>query len=141
MSQISYSDIEQNHMDGISNATPGDFVELLKPRVMSLVIFTALVGLLLAPGSIDPVIGFVAILCISIGAGASGALNMWYDADIDAVMGRTVNRPIPDGRITQNQALTFGSVLSIFSVLTMGVAVNWLASFLLAFTIFFYAVI
>ena len=118
-----------------------DYLALLKPRVMSLVVFTALVGLLLAPGGINPFIGAVAILCIAIGAGASGALNMWYDADIDAVMSRTANRPIPAGRMERDHALAFGLVLSVFSVALLGLATNWLAAGLLAFTIFFYAVI
>ncbi len=119
----------------------GDYLALLKPRVMSLVIFTALVGLLIAPGSIHPVLGAVAILCIAVGAGASGALNMWYDADIDAVMSRTAKRPIPAGKVTREEALAFGLMLSAFSVVVLGLAVNWLAAGLLAFTIFFYAVI
>src|SRR3546814_16575347 len=89
-------------------ATPADYFELLKPRVMSLVIFTGLVGLVVAPGTINPVIGFVALLCIAIGAGASGALNMWYDADIDARMKRTVSRPVPAGRVTPGEAFGFG---------------------------------
>jgi len=118
-----------------------DYLALLKPRVMSLVVFTALIGLLLAPGGINPYVGAVAILCIAIGAGASGALNMWYDADIDAVMSRTANRPIPAGRIEREHALALGLVLSAFSVLLLGLATNWLAAGLLAFTIFFYAVI
>ncbi|MDC9823626.1 heme o synthase [Devosia sp. ZB163] len=122
-------------------ARVGDYVALLKPRVMSLVVFTALVGLLLAPGGINPIIGAIAILCIAIGAGASGALNMWYDADIDAVMSRTVNRPIPAGRIERDHALALGLVLSVFSVCLLGLATNWLAAGLLGFTIFFYAVI
>ena len=125
----------------ISTAMPGDYIELLKPRVMSLVVFTALIGLLMAPGSINPVVGAIAVLCIAIGAGASGALNMWYDADIDAVMSRTARRPIPAGRVGVDQALAFGLVLSAFSVMTMGVLVNWFSASLLAFTIFFYAVI
>jgi len=125
----------------ISSAMPLDYFQLLKPRVMSLVIFTALVGLLIAPGSINPLIGFVAILCISIGAGASGALNMWYDADIDSVMDRTAKRPIPSGKLDKPQALAFGVVLSFFSIAVMGLAVNWFSAFLLGFTIFFYAVI
>ncbi|MEM7068932.1 MAG: heme o synthase [Pseudomonadota bacterium] len=125
----------------ISSAMPRDYFELMKPRVMYLVIFTAIIGLLMAPGSIHPLIGFIAILCISVGAGASGALNMWYDQDIDRVMARTAKRPIPDGRVEPHQALAFGLTLSIFSVMTLGVLVNWLAAFLLAFTIFFYAVI
>jgi protoheme IX farnesyltransferase len=118
-----------------------DYIALLKPRVMSLVVFTGLVGLLLAPGGINPVIGFIAILCIAVGAGASGALNMWYDADIDAVMSRTANRPIPAGRLERDHALALGLVLSVFSVALLGLAANWLAAGLLAFTIFFYAVI
>jgi len=118
-----------------------DYLALLKPRVMSLVVFTALVGMLVAPGGINPIIGLIAIACIAIGAGASGALNMWYDADIDAVMSRTRNRPIPAGRITGEEALAFGLVLSAFSVVLLGLATNWVAGAFLAFTIFFYAVI
>jgi|3_EtaG_2_1085321.scaffolds.fasta_scaffold00004_253 protoheme IX farnesyltransferase len=121
--------------------TARDFFELLKPRVMSLVIFTALVGIAVAPGGIHPVIGFTALLCIAVGAGASGALNMWYDADIDARMARTENRPIPSGRVTPGEAAGFGAILSVFSVMTMGVLVNWVAAALLAFTIFFYVAI
>lgn len=118
-----------------------DYLALLKPRVMSLVVFTALVGMLLAPVGINPFVGAVAILCIAIGAGASGALNMWYDADIDALMSRTANRPIPAGRMERDHALAFGLVLSVFSVCLLGLATNWVAAGLLAFTIFFYAVI
>jgi protoheme IX farnesyltransferase len=118
-----------------------DYVALLKPRVMSLVVFTAFVGLMLAPGGINPFVGAVAILCIAIGAGASGALNMWYDSDIDAVMSRTANRPIPAGRMDRNHALALGLILSVFSVVLLGLATNPLAAGLLAFTIFFYAVI
>jgi protoheme IX farnesyltransferase len=125
----------------LSEAGARDFFELLKPRVMSLVVFTAFAGLLLAPGSINPVLGVIAILCIAVGAGASGALNMWYDADIDAVMTRTAKRPIPDGRIQPNEALAFGLTLSTFSVCILGLAINWFAAGLLAFTIFFYAVV
>jgi protoheme IX farnesyltransferase len=125
----------------ISEATFRDYFELLKPRVMSLVIFTAFAGMVVAPGHIHPVIGFIAILCIAVGAGASGALNMWYDADIDAVMSRTATRPIPSGRILPGEALAFGITLSGFSVAVLGLAVNALAAGLLAFTIFFYAVI
>ncbi len=125
----------------ISEATPGDFFALLKPRVMSLVVFTGLVGLLVAPGAIDPFTGFVSILCIAIGAGSAGALNMWYDADIDAVMHRTAKRPIPSGRVQPGEALAFGLTLSGFSVATLGLMVNWLSAAILAFTIFFYAVI
>ncbi|MGV3548309.1 heme o synthase [Rhizobium sp.] len=125
----------------ISEATFRDYFELLKPRVMSLVIFTAFAGMVVAPGQINPVIGFIAILCIAVGAGASGALNMWYDADIDAVMSRTATRPIPSGRILPGEALAFGITLAGFSVAVLGLAVNTLAAGLLAFTIFFYAVI
>jgi protoheme IX farnesyltransferase len=122
-------------------AEVGDYLALLKPRVMSLVVFTAIVGLLLAPGGTNPVIGLVAVLCIAVGAGASGALNMWYDADIDRVMSRTANRPIPAGRLPREHALTLGIVLSAFSVMLLGLATNWVAAGLLAFTIFFYAVV
>jgi protoheme IX farnesyltransferase len=118
-----------------------DYLALLKPRVMSLVVFTALVGMLVAPGGINPVVGLIAIVCIAIGGGASGALNMWYDADIDAIMSRTQNRPIPAGRISSGEALSFGLILSVFSVALLGLATNWVAGGLLAFTIFFYAVI
>jgi heme o synthase len=122
----------------ISEAAPADYIALLKPRVMSLVIFTALVGLVIAPGHVHPVMAFTAILCIAVGA---GALNMWYESDIDALMSRTANRPIPRGRITRPEALTFGVTLAFFSVMTLGVLVNWFAGALLAFTIFFYVVI
>jgi heme o synthase len=118
-----------------------DFWALTKPRVMSLVVFTALCGLLAAPGDIHPVIGFTAILCIALGAGASGALNQWYEADLDAKMARTAKRPLPDGRMDRPAALQFGVGLSAFSVGIMGVAVNWLSAGLLAFSIFFYAVV
>jgi heme o synthase len=122
-------------------ASVGDFVSLLKPRVMSLVVFTALVGIVIAPGHIHPVVAFAALLCIAVGAGASGALNMWFDADIDAVMTRTRMRAIPEGRISREEAFTFGATLALFSVAMMGVLVNWLAAALLAFTIFFYVVV
>ena len=125
----------------ISEASVGDYIALLKPRVMSLVIFTALVGLMIAPGHVHPVLAITSILCIAVGAGASGALNMWYDADIDALMSRTANRPVPTGRVSPQEALAFGLILSFFSVMTLGILVNWVAGGLLAFTIFFYAVI
>ncbi len=118
--------------------TVGDFLELMKPRVMSLVVFTGLVGMVTAPGHIHPVLGVIAILCIAVGAGASGALNMWYDADIDARMTRTAGRPIPTGRITPDEALGFGIVLSVFSIITLGITVNLTAGALLALTIGFY---
>ncbi|WP_317994025.1 heme o synthase [Bartonella gliris] len=118
-----------------------DYITLLKPRVMSLVVFTALVGLVVSPVSINPLYGFLAILCIAVGGGGAGALNMWYDADIDAVMERTKNRPIPSGKISSRKAFVFGMVLSMLSVLIMGCFINWFAAFLLAFTIFFYVVV
>ena len=113
----------------------------MKPRVMSLVVFTAVCGLLLAPGSIGLVPGLIAILCIAVGAGASGALNMWYDADIDAQMARTSQRPIPKGVLAPRSALAFGVLMSLFSVWLLGATTNWVAGGLLAFTIFFYLVI
>ncbi|WP_026607315.1 heme o synthase [Methylocapsa acidiphila] len=125
----------------VSSASPSDYLALLKPRVMSLVVFTALAGVLIAPRHVHPVIGFASLLAIAVGAGASGALNMWYDADIDALMRRTRNRPIPAGKISKGDALGFGLTLALFSVLTLGIAANWLAAGLLAFTIFFYAVV
>jgi heme o synthase len=124
-----------------SIATVGDYVALMKPRVMSLVVFTALVSLMIAPGQLHPMIGFTALLCIAVGAGAAGALNMWYDADIDALMKRTANRPIPRGRIAPGEAFAFGIVLAAFAVGVLGVLVSWLAAALLAFTIFFYVVV
>jgi protoheme IX farnesyltransferase len=119
----------------------GDFVALLKPRVMSLVVFTALVGLIVAPVPVHPVVGFAAILFIALGGGASGALNMWWDADIDAVMRRTQGRPIPSGKIAPGEALGFGLALSGISVVMLGLAANWFAAAFLAFTIFFYVVV
>ena len=121
--------------------TFGDYVALLKPRVMSLVVFTALVGLLVAPVSLHPFEAFCAILFIAIGAGASGALNMWYDADIDAVMRRTAKRPVPSGRVEPGEALAIGVGLSGISVVMLALATNIFAAGLLAFTIFFYAVV
>jgi heme o synthase len=118
-----------------------DFWALTKPRVMSLVVFTALCGLLAAPGNIHPVIGFTAILCLALGAGACGALNQWYEADVDAKMARTSKRPLPAGRMDREAALHFGIGLAAFSVGIMGVAVNWLSAGLLAFSIFFYSVV
>jgi protoheme IX farnesyltransferase len=125
----------------VSEATPADYFVLLKPRVMSLVVFTAFVGLVAAPAQINPLLAVMSILAIAVGAGASGALNMWYDADIDAVMTRTASRPVPSGRVAPAEALSFGLVLSALAVLTLGLAANWLAAFMLGFTIFFYAVI
>ena len=116
----------------------GDYIALLKPRVMSLVVFTALVGMVTAPGSLHPLLAAIALLCIVVGAGASGALNMWYDADIDARMARTAARPIPRGKVTPREALCFGTILSVFSVVCLGLFVNWAAGALLAITIGFY---
>ena len=124
-----------------SAASPSDYIALLKPRVMSLVVFTALTGLLIAPQHVHPIIGFASLLAIAVGAGASGALNMWYDADIDAIMSRTLKRPIPAGKMAATDALAFGLTLSFFAIFTLGIVANWLAAGLLAFTIFFYAVI
>jgi protoheme IX farnesyltransferase len=123
------------------DASMGDYFALMKPRVMSLVIFTAFVGLCVAPVPVHPFIGFVAILCIAVGAGASGALNMWWDADIDGKMRRTAKRPIPAGKVTADEALGLGLALSGFSVVLLWLATNILAAALLAFTIFFYIVI
>ena len=118
-----------------------DYFALLKPRVMILVIFTALVGMVVSQGHVQPAIGAISLLAIAVGAGASGCLNMWWDADIDAVMSRTATRPIPAGRISSEEALGFGLFLSVASVLVLGLAANVLAAGLLAFTIVFYAVI
>ncbi len=121
--------------------TAGDYFALLKPRVMSLVIFTAFVGLVAAPGYLNPLLALVALLAIAVGAGASGALNMWYDADIDAVMKRTRSRPVPRGAILPGEALGFGAFLAVASVIVLGLFVNLVAAALLAFTIFFYIAI
>ena len=125
----------------ISEADVGDYIDLLKPRVMSLVVFTALVGLVIAPGHVHPVLAITSLLCIAVGAGASGALNMALEGDLDARMTRTANRPIPRGRITASEAMAFGVILAFFSVLTLGILVNWYAGSLLAFTIFVYVVV
>jgi len=118
-----------------------DFVLLLKPRVMSLVVFSGFAGLMVAPGDLHPVLAAVAILCIAVGSGAAGAINMWYDRDIDAVMARTCARPIPAGRVDPNEAVSFGIVLAIGSVTLMGLAVNWLAAGLLAAAIAYYVLV
>ncbi|MEX0922057.1 MAG: heme o synthase [Rhodovibrionaceae bacterium] len=127
----------------ISSAAGGreelrDYIALLKPRVMSLVVFSGFAGLIAAPGQIHWFLAAVAVLCIAIGAGAAGAINMWYDRDIDAVMARTRGRPIPRGRVQPSEALAFGVILAIFSVMLLGVAVNWVASGLLALAVLFY---
>jgi protoheme IX farnesyltransferase len=147
MSLISESaDIVPRLHGGLAPAEPsmagvGDYFELMKPRVMSLVVFTALVGLAVAPGHLHPMLAFTALLCIAVGAGAAGALNMWYDADIDALMKRTARRPIPAGLVQPGEALAFGVTLAAFAVVTLGLLVSWLASVMLAFTIFFYVVV
>jgi protoheme IX farnesyltransferase len=138
---VAFVDHSDVHVTAAGGARVEDYFALLKPRVMSLVVFTAIIGLLLAPGGINPVVGVIAILCIAIGAGGSGALNMWYDSDIDRVMSRTANRPIPAGRVSREEALTLGLICSGFSVMILGLATNWVAAALLAFTIFFYAVV
>ena len=122
-------------------AAVGDYLALLKPRVMSLVVFTGLVGLLLAPGQLHPFLSAVAVLCIAVGAGAAGAINMWYDRDIDARMERTKHRPLPAGRMMPGEALGFGIVLAVGSVALMGLALNWVAAALLALTIGFYIIV
>ena len=124
-----------------AGASIGDFVALMKPRVMSLVLFTALTGIVLAPEPIHPVLAVIALICIAVGAGASGALNMWFDADIDALMQRTASRPIPRGRVAPEEALTFGIVLAVGAVTTLGLLVSWAAAALLAFTIAFYVLV
>ncbi len=123
---------------GRAPAGAADYLRLLKPRVMSLVVFTGFAGLAVAPGSLHPVLAVVAIACIAVGAGAAGAINMWYDRDIDAVMQRTRRRPIPAGRVAADEALAFGVILSLFSVMLMGLGVNWTAAALLALAILFY---
>lgn len=132
---------DANLTDFDNEAGFGDYFALLKPRVMSLVVFTALVGILVAPTTLHPIEALSAILFIAVGAGASGALNMWWDADIDAVMARTAKRPVPAGKVQPGEALAIGLALSGMSVVMLGLATNWLAAGLLAFTIFFYAVI
>ncbi len=130
-----------NTTDGLVEPSVGDFWSLLKPRVMSLVIFTGFAGMFIAPGAMHPLVFAVSLFAIAAGAGASGAINQWYDRDIDAIMTRTRNRPIPAGVMAPAEALTLGLVVSAMSVLLLGLAANWLAAGLLAFTIFFYAVV
>jgi protoheme IX farnesyltransferase len=126
---------------GASNGDVSDYIALLKPRVMSLVVFTALVGMVVAHANVHPVIAIASLLMIAVGAGASGCLNMWWDADIDARMTRTARRPIPAGRIAPDEALSFGLILSVGSVLVLGLAANWFAAAFLAFTIVFYVAV
>jgi protoheme IX farnesyltransferase len=135
------SDFTANTSSTPQEAQFGDYIALLKPRVMSLVVFTAFVGLMVAPVGVPPVDAFTAILFIALGGGASGALNMWYDRDIDRIMKRTKTRPIPSGRVTSGEALSLGLWLSALSVVMLGLAANWFAASFLAFTIFFYAVV
>lgn len=139
------ADIGRIDAAGARGGDVSDYLALLKPRVMFLVVFTALVGMVVGAvvhgSSVHPVIGFASLLMIAVGAGASGALNMWWDADIDAVMTRTRKRPVPDGRVAPGEALAFGLTLSVGSVLVLGLASNWFAAGFLAFTIFFYAVV
>jgi len=134
-------DRSEDTMDVVSSSDVGDFIALLKPRVMSLVVFSGFAGLYVAPGTIHPLIAVVAVLCIAVGSGAAGAINMWYDRDIDAVMSRTKDRPIPAKRVNADEALSFGVVLSFASVFLMGVAVNWAAASLLLGAILFYVFI
>ena len=132
---LGYANARLSYLDG---GAVTDYLALLKPRVMSLVVFTGFVGLYLAPGEIHPFLAFIAVLCIAVAAGASGAINMWYDRDIDAIMERTCDRPIPAGRLQPGVALAFGNTLAIGSVAVMGLCINWHAAALLAFTVFFY---
>ncbi|HMK88040.1 MAG TPA: heme o synthase [Methylocystis sp.] len=138
MSDVSFS---AEMRDGALNSAPKDYFALLKPRVMSLVVFTAFAGLLLAPQPPHPFLCFASLLAIAVGAGASGALNMWFEADIDSLMTRTRRRPIPAGRLDRDEALAFGLILATLSVATLGLVANWLAASLLAFTIFFYVIV
>ncbi|HEY0212660.1 MAG TPA: heme o synthase [Paenirhodobacter sp.] len=135
------SDISLTQREGQGEARMGDFFALLKPRVMSLVVFTAFVGLIVAPGTMHPLTALASIFFIALGGGASGALNMWYDADIDKVMRRTATRPIPMGRVTEGDALGFGLLLSVLAVVMLTLTANLFAGLFLAFTVFFYAVV
>lgn len=133
MATLSYQ-----HSDVAQQACVSDFITLLKPRVMTLVVFTGIAGLVMAPGHLHPFLVVVAVLCIALGAGAAGAVNMWYERDIDAIMQRTKNRPLPRGVMEPAEALSFGVVLTVFSVFLMGLALNWLAAALLGFASCFY---
>ncbi len=137
--QINQDEIAPQAVVGLeASATVKDFIQLLKPRVMSLVVFSGFAGLFVAPGEIHPLLAAVAVLCIGVSAGAAGAVNMWYDRDIDAIMARTSHRPIPSGRVRPDDALAFGVILNLFAVMLMGLAVNWLAAILLAVASAFY---
>lgn len=133
--------IEGESGDSKVQASAKDYWQLLKPRIMYLVVFTASAGMMIAPGAIHPLVGLVSTLCVALGSGAAGALNMWYDGDIDALMARTQSRPVPSGRISKVNALECGLALSLIAVFLMAIAVNYLAASLLACSIFFYAVI
>jgi heme o synthase len=135
---VAHTRTDAGSFAGAPTASVADFVALLKPRVMSLVVFTGVAGLLTAPGTLHPVLAVIAILCIAVGAGAAGAINMWYDRDIDALMSRTRDRPIPAGRMIPDEALAFGIVLSIASVTVMALGVNFAAAAILALSIAFY---
>jgi protoheme IX farnesyltransferase len=137
MTDVAYP-VTTTALEADSGGEIADYFALMKPRVMFLVVFTALVGMVAAPGSIHPVLAIAALICIAVGAGASGALNMWYDADIDAAMARTAARPIPRGRVTPSEARSFGAVLAFGAVVCLGLMANWLAAALLALTIGFY---
>jgi protoheme IX farnesyltransferase len=141
MTHIDRREFDQTLAGDALSGSVRDYFALLKPRVMSLVVFTALVGMVLAPGDIHPVIGFISLLAIAVGAGAAGALNMWWDADIDAVMRRTNRRPVPSGRVPAGEAFAIGATLAIGSVTFLLLAANWVAAALLAFTILFYVVV
>ncbi len=138
MSDTAYRMTASADAEALPYGELGDYIALMKPRVMSLVVFTGLAGMLAAPGHLHWLLASVAVLCIAVGAGASGAINMWYDRDIDAVMERTRERPLPRGRIAPEEALSFGVILAAGSVMMMGIAVNWVAAALLAVTVLFY---
>jgi protoheme IX farnesyltransferase len=141
MAYLDRSDVDLKLAGDALSGSVGDYLALLKPRVMSLVVFTALVGLALAPGGVHPVIGFVSLFAVAVGAGAAGSLNMWWDADIDAVMRRTSRRPVPSGRVPAGEAFAVGATLAIGAVTFLLLAANWVAAALLAFTILFYVVV
>jgi protoheme IX farnesyltransferase len=138
VSDTAYRMTARADAEALPSGELGDYFALMKPRVMSLVVFTGLAGMLAAPGHLHWLLASVAVLCIAVAAGASGAINMWYDRDIDAIMERTRERPLPRGRIAPEEALSFGVVLAAGSVLMMGIAVNWVAASLLAVTVLFY---
>ena len=138
MSDTAYRMTASADADALPSGELSDYIALMKPRVMSLVVFTGLAGMLAAPGHLHWLLASVAVLCIAVGAGASGAINMWYDRDIDAIMERTRERPLPRGRVAPEEALSFGVILAAGSVLMMGIAVNWVAAALLAVTVLFY---